>query len=151
MHRDLKPANIGFSPDNELKLFDFGFAVVLEPSSRLPNGRYNLEKGKGTCRYMAPEVAKLQPYNELADVYSFGIVLWEVLALEKPYQTFTIEEWAKKVIVDGARPKLNETWPDEIQRLLAYCWSEDLNKRPTFDVVIDVLEDLVNIEHFDFQ
>jgi len=142
MHRDLKPANIGFDSQGELKLFDFGYATKLQAKDRLPGGKYKLRGGIGTCRYMAPEVARYEPYDELADVYSFGVLLWEMLTLEKPYKNFDCEEWLQKVVIEGKRPEINKSWPDSLQTLLSCCWSGDIDERPSFDIIIDVLDEI---------
>jgi len=142
MHRDLKPANIGFDSQGKLKLFDFGYATKLLPKDRLPHHKYKLDGGIGTCRYMAPEVARFEPYNELADVYSCGILLWEILVLEKPYKDHCCKKWFQTVVVQGKRPDIKESWPTKLQYLLKCCWSEDINKRPCFDIIIDVLEEI---------
>jgi len=128
IHRDLKPANIGFNSEGELKLFDFGLATKLHSKDRLSNGRYKLDGGIGTCRYMAPEVATYEPYNELADVYSFSILLWEIDTLEKPYKNLDCKEWFQQVIVEGKRPVIDEYWPTKIQYLLKRCWSKEINE-----------------------
>jgi len=143
MHRDLKPENIGFDSQGKLKLFDFGFATKLLAMDRLYDGKYKLEGGKGTCRYMAPEVARHESYNELADVYSFGILLWEILALEKPYKSLDCTEWLNKVIFNGMRPNIDNYWPAKLQHLLSSCWSEDINERPNFDIIVDVLDEII--------
>jgi len=142
MHRDLKPANIGFDNQGQLKLFDFGFATKLQAKDCLPDGRYKLNGGIGTCRYMAPEVARYYPYNELADVYSFGILLWEILTLKKPYSKLNCHEWLQEVIIERKRPDIDEAWPKKLQSLLKCCWSEDIEERPSFDIIIDVLDEV---------
>jgi len=142
IHRDLKPTNIGFNSEGQLKLFDFGLATKLHPKDRLSNGRYKLDGGIGTCRYMAPEVAAYEAYNELADVYSFSIVLWEIVTLEKPYKNLNCKEWFQQVVVEGVRPDIDEYWPTKLQYLLKCCWSKEINERPSFDVIIDALEEI---------
>jgi len=142
MHRDLKPGNIGFDSQGKLKLFDFGYATKLLQNDHLPDGTYKMEGGIGTCRYMAPEVARFEPYNELADVYSFGILLWELLSLEKPYEDLTYKNWFQQVVVKKERPDIKESWPTKLQYLLKCCWSDDINERPSFDIIIDVLDEV---------
>ena len=90
--RAQKPENIGFTKEGVLKLFDFGLAKELKPHRRLPDGTYQLTGNTGSRRYMAPEVAGVRPYNLSVDAYSFGILLWELSALEKPFDGFT-GEW----------------------------------------------------------
>ena len=84
IYRDVKPDNIGFDVRGEIKVFDFdmGLAKELQDSERNKDGTYNLTGFTGSIRYMAPEVAKSQPYNLSADVYSYGMLLWHVFANE---------------------------------------------------------------------
>lgn len=72
IHRDLKPENIAFTEDGRLKLIDFGFAAIVRKSHPSSETKFRISGNVGTPRYMAPEVAKSQPYNHKADVYSFG-------------------------------------------------------------------------------
>eukprot|EP00568_Trieres_chinensis_P009063 CAMPEP_0183314746 /NCGR_PEP_ID=MMETSP0160_2-20130417/49439_1 /TAXON_ID=2839 ORGANISM="Odontella Sinensis, Strain Grunow 1884" /NCGR_SAMPLE_ID=MMETSP0160_2 /ASSEMBLY_ACC=CAM_ASM_000250 /LENGTH=93 /DNA_ID=CAMNT_0025480145 /DNA_START=1 /DNA_END=279 /DNA_ORIENTATION=- len=78
--RDLKPQNIGFDDKNKVKIFDFGIARKLDPGDeKHPTGN------TGTLRYMAPEVAKCKNYGLEVDVYSFGMLLWEICKWKKPF------------------------------------------------------------------
>jgi len=78
IYRDLKPENIGFDVRGDVKVFDLGLAKELDPKLADEDGLYKLTGTTGSLRYMAPEIAKNQPYNFLADVYSFGIIFWQV-------------------------------------------------------------------------
>ncbi len=75
--------NAGFDVRGNVKLFDFGLAKELQPRDRIGPGEYNASGRTGTRRYMSPEVALCLPYGKPADVYSFAILFWEVLALEQ--------------------------------------------------------------------
>ena len=101
IHRDLKPANIRFDNQNIIKVLDFGLATKLSPTDKNNDRNYKLNGGVGTCRYMAPEVAKCKPYNKLADVYSFGILMWQMLSLQVPFQGYNCIEWIKAVVFGG--------------------------------------------------
>merc|ERR1711879_833816 len=79
MYRDLKPENIGFDIRGDVKIFDFGLARDL-PHQKKDDGTYNLTPSTGTRWYMAPEVVKGHSYNLAADVYSFGVILYEVVS-----------------------------------------------------------------------
>jgi serine/threonine protein kinase len=80
MHRDIKSSNVGFDADGVAQIFDLGLARLLPPESeRLCDGYVMSRVGTRSC--MAPEVADKLPYDLKADVYSFGIVLWEILSM----------------------------------------------------------------------
>lgn len=101
VYRDIKPENIGFDVRGDVKLFDFGFAREMLPKDRVVGTNcYNLTALTGSMRYMAPEVALKKPYNEKADVYSFGILLYEIVALAP---SFDIEN------IVSVKIPLNET------------------------------------------
>jgi serine/threonine protein kinase len=141
--RDLKPANVGFNSTGVLKLFDFGFAkkVVDPPNKSSPSSNdgklsHLLYERCGTVRYMAPEVGLELGHSLPADVYSFGILLWEICSLKKPYDnTKSTIDFDKTVFRKGARPKLSKEWSTNLKDIMANCWLPSANERPT---MIDV-------------
>ncbi|KAL7543594.1 hypothetical protein ACHAWF_007434 [Thalassiosira exigua] len=140
---DLKPANVGYDSMGVLKLFDFGFAIGLDENTsdgseeddddgRDPRLIY--EK-RGTPRYMAPEVALERGYDASADVYSFGILLWEICALKRPFGNVkSASELHKTVFVKGARPKVGKGWPGCLKDLVTELWAYDSAERPSMEV-----------------
>ena len=142
--RDLKPANVGFNSSGVVKLFDFGFAkkVVDRPNKSSPmcsndgKSSHLLYERCGTVRYMAPEVGLELGHSLPADVYSFGILLWEICSLKKPYDnTKSTIDFDKTVFRKGARPKLSKEWSTNLKDIMANCWLPSANERPT---MIDV-------------
>jgi len=106
IHRDVKPQNMGFTADGQLKLFDFGLATCV-PRRTLASDTYQLSGFTGTLVYMAPEVALGLPYCESVDVFSFAVVLWQLLTGCTPYpETMTPQEYQEKVARGGLRPSL---------------------------------------------
>lgn len=138
IYRDLKPANIGFDHDGCLKIFDFGLAVEL-PEGTDPNSTFNLAGNTGTSRYMAVEVIRKHPYNVKADVFSFSILLWELMALVKPYDGLVGQQVKECVSVFGERPAIPRTWPTTLRRILRRGWCENLIDRPFITEVKEVL------------
>ena len=132
--RDLKPDNVGFDAAGRAKLFDFGFAAGLPEGLVDPTGL--LYDRCGTPRYMAPEVGLEQGYGVEADVYSFGVLLWEMCALAKPFAAITKpEEFERVVFREGERPPIDKGWPSAVRRLLRGCWATAPDQRPTMKEV----------------
>jgi len=133
--RDLKPANVGFDARGVLKLFDFGFAVAVEEENPKP-----LHDRCGTLRYMAPEVGLALGYGIEADTYSFGMLLWEICSLKKPFSKVkSANEFETLVFTKSKRPKLRKKWPVPLKDLTSQCWSKDPTERPAMSVVKSTL------------
>ncbi|KAL7537698.1 hypothetical protein ACHAWF_005877 [Thalassiosira exigua] len=133
--RDLKPANVGFDCNDSVKMFDFGFATSIAPLLSRPYEGYGpLTETCGTRRYMAPEVALKLGYGKEVDVYSFGMLLWEICALDKPFDAVqSVDEFHDLVVLKGRRPSLNvdPLWTSSLKNLMCRCWSTDPLDRPT--------------------
>lgn len=98
----------------------------------------------GSLRYMAPEVAKRLPYTEKVDIYSFGIVIWQVLTAITPFDRFNRETFLETVVMGGQRPDIEELDDailqgsnefltelcDDLKGIIASCWDEDYQQRP---------------------
>jgi len=142
--RDLKPDNVGFDSEGTLKLFDFGLAKEQKPSDLLEDGMYKMTAQTGSRRYMAPEVAKGQPYNKSVDVYSFGILLWQMCSLERPFAGYSSQKHMREVVISGERPKMDTShtalWPLDLQWLMKASWSSDPNIRPSFTKISQTLQ-----------
>lgn len=144
IHRDLKPDNIGFDIDKKLKIFDLGLCTLIY-KKRFDNETFRMSGDTGSIRYMAPEVYLKKNYNESCDVYSFGIILWQITTKKIPFQGFTRWEFEKKVVHNNYRPKLNKKWNNTFIRLLESCWNDDYRKRPSFIDIENILLKLKDI------
>jgi len=139
IYRDLKPENIGFDVRDDVKIFDLGLAKEMREEEMLPDGTWNYTGMTGSLRYMAPEVAKEKPYNLSADVYSFSILLWQLMSLKTPFDRFGVAIFKDLVIEKGYRPDIDKKWPQVIQDLLKMCWSKDMKQRLTFEDVAEII------------
>jgi len=148
--RDLKPANVGFDCNDCVKMFDFGFATSIAPLLSQPYEGYGpLTETCGTRRYMATEVALKLGYGKEVDVYSFGMLLWEICALDKPFDSIqSVDEFHDLVVLCGRRPSLNidPLWTPSLKNLMSRCWSTDPLDRPTMvqvkSLLCNVLRDM---------
>lgn len=125
-----------------MKIIDFGLARVLDGASPETDEVYEMSGETGSLRYMAPEVASAQPYNQKADVYSFGIILWELVAYEKPFSGMNREEFYEKVVHSGYRPEITKKFPDDLASLIRDCWSHVIGVRPNFSKIIEIIKDI---------
>ncbi|KAL9680948.1 hypothetical protein QQ045_012729 [Rhodiola kirilowii] len=135
IHRDLKSANLLMDEYNVVKVSDFGVARLLNTS-----GIMTAETG--TYRWMAPEVIEHKPYNEKADVFSFGIVLWEIVTGQLPYENLTPLQAAIGVVQKGLRPTIPTNTHQKLVELIEICWHHDPALRPKFSEVIVALQQI---------
>ena len=143
-HADLKPQNIGFAEDGQLKLFDFGLAACVK-KKKLASDAYQMSGHTGTLVYMAPEVYLNQPYNEKVDVYSYAMIIWEIISGEQIFRNMSTEQHMQEVVIGGHRPALSlilARAPIGVARLLERCWHPDHRLRPSFATI---LRDLASI------
>lgn len=127
IHRDLKPGNILLNDDYYPLIIDFGLSKI-----PITNSNTSTLKGCGTPIYMAPESISLNHYNEKTDVYSYGILMYEVVTDMDPYPSLKNGEmtdylFKKLVIEDSYRPIFKPEWKikESIQDLIKNCWSHD--------------------------
>ncbi|KAL3628810.1 Serine/threonine-protein kinase ht1 [Castilleja foliolosa] len=133
LHRDLKSENLLLDEDMCVKVADFGISCL--------ESQCGSAKGfTGTYRWMAPEMIKEKHHTKKVDVYSFGIVMWELLTALTPFDDMTPEQAAFAVCQKNARPPLPSSCPTLFRRLIHRCWSGNPDKRPQFDEIVSLLE-----------
>lgn len=129
-----------------MKILDFGLARLVEDTSVDCDDVYAMSGETGSLRYMAPEVADGLPYNYSADVYSFGIILWELHAGKKPFDGLNRKYFYERIVHGGERPPVNRKWPKDLVNLMTDCWDDDLHNRPKFRDVRKRLDDILSKE-----
>eukprot|EP01119_Soliformovum_irregulare_P012908 TRINITY_DN3387_c1_g1_i1.p1 TRINITY_DN3387_c1_g1~~TRINITY_DN3387_c1_g1_i1.p1 ORF type:complete len:587 (-),score=127.63 TRINITY_DN3387_c1_g1_i1:28-1788(-) len=127
IHRDLKTANILVGDNYQIRVCDFGIA------------RFRDEKtmtAVGTISCAAPEVLRGERYTESCDVYSYGIILWELKTRESPYEGKSHFEVLNLVVSHGSRPPLPKDCSPSFLNLMQTCWSNDPRERPPFTQIV---------------
>lgn len=145
LHRDLKPKNIGITQSGRLVLFDFGLAAVWKVGDDDEAGKEKrwLTGETGSLRYMAPEMALNHPYNHKSEVFSFGSILYEMGSHKRPFAGMDEDMYLNEICSSSKRPDPPKSWPDELAQLLRRCWDADLDLRPDFLEVQDILNKMV--------
>jgi hypothetical protein len=143
IHRDLKPANLLVDSNLTVKLTDFGFAQ-LRPESEdetLEDGRGG---AKGTPLWMAPEIMMGKPFTEKVDVYSFGIILWQILTRQEPFAHHkNLKLFRIAVCKRGERPPMPPDAPPRLRQLIEACWDGEATRRPPFKKIVHQLDDVL--------
>lgn len=139
VHRDLKSLNILFDNELHARICDFGYSKdITTDDLRTLN--------IGTTTWMAPEVinstSDMPPrsYTSKVDVYSYGIIFWETVTGQIPYENMPPVEIALNVVSSHLRPPIPRTTPHAISRLMERCWDADPDKRPTFEEIVGLFK-----------
>jgi hypothetical protein len=133
VHRDLKTMNILLDDYDNVKVADFGLIGVVQEGGELKGG-------VGTPHYTAPEVLEGKSYGLKVDVYSYGIILWEMATGQIPFRDNTHKDIIDMVLNRNERPPFSPTVTQPMRQLITKCWSRDPDERPTFRDIIALFE-----------
>jgi serine/threonine protein kinase/Tol biopolymer transport system component len=152
VHRDLKPANVMMTLDGRPKVLDFGLAKLVESSGDVAETAAETESGDltrrgqvlGTVAYMSPEQAQGKPVDSRSDIFSFGVMLYELAAGERPFRGDTPTSTLAKILETEPKPlgDIRGDLPGELLRIVRRC----LRKKPeerfqgTNDLVVALKE-----------
>lgn len=133
IHRDLKSPNVLIGDNYTVKISDFG-------TSRIWNEVSTKMSFAGTVAWMAPEAIQESPCSEKVDVWSFGVVLWELITCEIPYKDMEQSSIMYMVGCGKLHPPIPATCPDGYKLLMKMCWKLNPKERPSFKLICNHLE-----------
>ncbi|CAL4073921.1 unnamed protein product [Meganyctiphanes norvegica] len=140
VHRDLAARNVLVNAQLMCKIADFGLSREIESHTE---GAYTTRGGKIPVRWTAPEAIAFRKFTSASDVWSLGIVMWEVMSYgERPYWNWSNQDVIKS-IEKGYRLPAPMECPEAIYQLMLDCWQKERNHRPNFSSVVRTLDRLI--------
>merc|ERR1711994_702496 len=142
VHRDLAARNVLVNSQLVCKIADFGLSREISGDGNV-DGAYTTRGGKIPVRWTAPEAIAFRKFTSSSDVWSFGIVMWEVMSYgERPYWTWSNQD-VIKAIEKGYRLPAPMDCPEAIHQLMLDCWQKERAHRPTFSSIVKTLDKLI--------
>ncbi|XP_002962883.2 probable serine/threonine-protein kinase SIS8 [Selaginella moellendorffii] len=136
VHRDLKSPNLLVDRNWVVKVCDFGL-------SRIKHSTFLSSKSTaGTPEWMAPEVLRNEPSNEKSDVFSFGVILWELATSQKPWHGMNPMQVVGAVGFQHRRLPIPPDVDPSIASIIQECWQNDPSQRPSFEKILNDLQAL---------
>jgi len=126
--------------NGSLKVADFGLARIKEDNMTMTRC--------GTPCWTAPEVIKGEKYSEKADVYSFGIIMWEVITRKQPFAGRNFMGVSLDVL-EGRRPQIPGDCPEAVAKMVKKCWHNKPHKRPSMEELVAFFDGLLGSDHAD--
>nr|XP_017218507.1 PREDICTED: serine/threonine-protein kinase EDR1-like [Daucus carota subsp. sativus] len=137
VHRDLKSSNLLVDKNWTVKVGDFGL-------SRLKHETFLTTKtGKGTPQWMAPEVLRNEPSDEKSDVYSYGVILWEIATEKIPWDNLNSMQVIGAVGFMNHRLEIPKEVDPQFASIIESCWHSEPRSRPSFQELLEKLKDLL--------
>jgi serine/threonine protein kinase/Flp pilus assembly protein TadD len=154
VHRDIKPENVMLRRDGYVKVLDFGLAKLTEPSSPVIDSQTPTAAGAstesgvvmGTPRYMSPEQARGEKMDQRTDIFSLGVILYEMSAGRAPFAGATMNELMAAILKDEPPPLTHSlpTAPRELEQIVSRALRKDRAAR--YQAVSDLLDDLQRLK-----
>eukprot|EP01029_Cantina_marsupialis_P029146 TRINITY_DN779867_c0_g1_i1.p1 TRINITY_DN779867_c0_g1~~TRINITY_DN779867_c0_g1_i1.p1 ORF type:complete len:1036 (+),score=202.55 TRINITY_DN779867_c0_g1_i1:96-3203(+) len=132
IHRDIKSPNVMVTKDWVAKIGDFGLSRIAD--------NHKTMTVCGSPLWTSPEMLFGHRYNEKADVYSFAIIMWELLAWCEPFPQMRVIEVVTAVAEKKERPTLKKEWPSGFVKIMKQCWAQEPESRPTMNDVVSMLK-----------
>ncbi|GMH05192.1 hypothetical protein Nepgr_007032 [Nepenthes gracilis] len=145
IHRDLEPSNILRDDSGHLKVADFGVSKMLRVARGVREDK-PLTSQDTSCRYMAPELFKNEEYDTKVDVFSFALILQEMIEGCPPFSSLE-ESDVQKAYAAKERPPFKASgklYAHGLRELIEHCWNAKPAKRPTFSEIIIILDHIYN-------
>ncbi|KAN0014456.1 hypothetical protein ACTFIU_000774 [Dictyostelium citrinum] len=141
IHRDLKTSNLLVDANLTVKVCDFGLSQIKQRGENLKDGQ---DGAKGTPLWMAPEVLQGRLFNEKADVYSFGLVLWQIFTRQELFPEFdNFFKFVAAICEKQLRPSIPDDCPKSLRELIKKCWDPNPEVRPSFEGIVSELEEII--------
>eukprot|EP01119_Soliformovum_irregulare_P015226 TRINITY_DN4258_c0_g1_i1.p1 TRINITY_DN4258_c0_g1~~TRINITY_DN4258_c0_g1_i1.p1 ORF type:complete len:650 (+),score=190.66 TRINITY_DN4258_c0_g1_i1:37-1986(+) len=143
IHRDLKPANLLVDSNLTVKITDYGFSLLKDKTLIKSEG-----VARGTPLWMAPEIMQGRQFNEKVDVYSYGIILWQILTRDEPFTHHNdFKAFRLAVCKYHERPRIPADTLPALKNLIDQCWTSEFQERPSFqDIIYGLDEVLLQLE-----
>eukprot|EP01026_Neomeris_dumetosa_P015689 TRINITY_DN1598_c0_g1_i22.p1 TRINITY_DN1598_c0_g1~~TRINITY_DN1598_c0_g1_i22.p1 ORF type:complete len:411 (-),score=31.68 TRINITY_DN1598_c0_g1_i22:410-1471(-) len=136
VHRDLHPKNILLTKEGKVKVADFGISHLMEETTMF------VTSYEGMPDYVAPEIFLENKVKKKSDIYSLGMIAWEMWAQRQPWKLcpygFIINQ-----VTQGYRPEIPNDTPDILKQLIVKCWQQDYNQRPSASYVYQKCKQIV--------
>ncbi|XP_045576732.1 ephrin type-A receptor 7 isoform X7 [Salmo salar] len=140
VHRDLAARNVLVNSNLVCKVSDFGLSRVIDDD---PEAVYTTTGGKIPVRWTAMEAIQYRKFTSASDVWSYGIVMWEVMSYgERPYWDMSNQD-VIKAIEEGYRLPAPMDCPPGLHQLMLDCWQKDRADRPKFDQIVGILDKMI--------
>ncbi|PRP76169.1 putative leucine-rich repeat receptor-like protein kinase [Planoprotostelium fungivorum] len=137
IHRDLAVRNILLSKHMEAKVADFGLSRVQESTDVTGHTQSFI----GPLKWMSPEAIRDRKYSTKSDVFSFGVVMWEIVEADEPWGEESAVSVAIRVTTNRERLPVSSQWPEPLSDIVQRCWLESPGDRPNFEEIGSLLRE----------